>query len=629
MDLALLASTLVSRISGTRTPADGQIEQRVASAAALATAVWLVLLFRLFYLQVVQGEQYRISASRNSVRTHHVQATRGIIFDRNGEILVDSRPSFDVLVVPHETGDLSLTLERIGRLTGLEAADIRQRVGKPVGRARFQTLEAARDLGRNGQARVEARRWALPGVVTQVAPVRHYRGRSSAAHVLGRLGEISSSQLKSRRYQAYQAGDVIGTEGIERLLDAELRGRDGGTNLLVDAHGRELELLGEIEPLPGKNVVLTLDQRLQSVAEAALDETGKAGAVVALDPRNGEVLVLASRPAFDPDRFAVGIDREEWSVLRADPRTPLHNRALQGQYPPGSTYKVVTALAGLEEGVIDEDYRVHCAGSFRLGRRRYRCWKRGGHGEVDLHRALVESCDVFFYATGVEVGVDRLAHYARILGLGAPTGIELGPEAAGLVPTREWKERRFGERWQGGETVSVAIGQGFNLWTPIQLASVYSAIGSGGLRYRPFIVKQITDPRGQVLRETQPEVVGSLSVSAHALAQVRSGLHGVVHEPHGTGWVMRRLPGGVEAAGKTGTAQVVALAKDPPKDEEDIPEAQRDHAWVVTYVPAQDPRLLVAVLVEHGGHGASAAAPIAKRVAVEFLENEGELYARY
>ncbi|MCZ6714015.1 MAG: penicillin-binding protein 2, partial [Deltaproteobacteria bacterium] len=629
MDLALIAGAFMSRISGTRLPVEGQIERRLVTLTVLVMGVWLVLLFRLFYLQVVLGERFRISASQNSVRTHHIKATRGIIFDRNGEILVDSRPSFDVLVIPHETGDLARALQRIGRLIGLRAEELHERVGKPAGRARFQTLEVARDIGRNAQARVEARLYALPGVITQVAPVRDYRGGSSAAHVLGRLGEISLAQLKSRRYQDYRRGDVIGTEGVERLLDADVRGRDGGKNLLVDAHGRELELLGKIEPQPGKHVVLTLDRRLQLEAEAALDETDNAGAVVALDPRNGEVLVLTSRPSFDPNLFAVGIGWDDWSALRTDPRTPLHNRALQGQYPPGSTYKVVTALAGLEEGVIDDDFRVHCAGSFRLGRRRYRCWKRAGHGDVDLHRALVESCDVFFYTVGVEVGVDRIAHHASALGLGVPTGIELGPEAAGLVPTRAWKKRRFGERWIEGETVSLAIGQGFNLWTPIQLASLYGAIGNGGARYRPFVVKRVTDPDGRILRETQPQFMGSLPVSAHSLEQVRQGLHGAVHDPHATGWVMRRLPGGVESAGKTGTAQVVKLAKYPLGKDADIPEALRDHAWFVTYVPAQVPRIVIAVLVEHGGHGASAAAPIAQRVAATFLANERELHARH
>jgi penicillin-binding protein 2 len=618
----------MSHLSGTHAPTDARTDRLLASATLLVMSVWLILLARLFYLQVFEGDRYRISSEKNSVRTHRVKATRGMILDRNGEILVDSRPSFDVLVVPHETADLGKALQRIATLTGLEEAELALRYGSPRGRARFQTVNVAQDLGRGVLARVESRLWALPGVLTQVTPVRAYRYGESAAHVLGRLGEISPTELESRKYQGYRRGDVIGKSGVEHLLDRAVRGRDGGRNLLVDVHGRELELLGQVEPQPGQNVRLTLDYRLQHVAEAALDVSEKSGAVVALDPRNGEVLVLASRPSFNPNRFAVGVDHAEWSALRNDPGKPLHNRATRGQYPPGSTYKVVTMLAGIEEGIITPDFEVTCNGSFRLGRRRYRCWKRGGHGTVAPHRALVESCDVFFYRVGLEVGVDKLAHYARALGLGAPTGIELTPEEGGLVPTSAWKQRRFGEPWIRGETVSIAIGQGFNLVTPIQLASVYAAIGAGGKRYRPFLVKRIEDPYGKILHEAVSEELPPLAISSKALDPVRKALRGVVHDPHGTGYAMRRLPGGVEAAGKTGTAQVVELPANPSIDEEDIPEAHRDHAWFATFAPADNPRIVVAVLVEHGGHGSSAAAPIAAQVVTEFLKNEGERHAR-
>ena len=461
--------------------------------------------------------------------------------------------------------------------------------------------------------------------------------------MLGWLGETDKEQLRLREYQGYRRGDVIGRDGIERLLDRELRGRDGGRNVLVDAHGRELRGIDAVAPHPGQNVVLTLDHRLQQVAEQALAETEKRGSIVALDPRSGEVLVLANRPSFDSNLFAVGIDHASWKALSEDPGAPLHNRALQGQYPPGSTYKVVTALAGLEAGVITDDFRVDCAGSYRLGRRRYRCWRRGGHGEVDLHRALVESCDVFFYTVGEqlgnvgpELGVDRLAYYARTLGLGSPTGIELLGESPGLVPTSEWKRRRFGEAWLKGETLSTAIGQGFNLWTPMQLASVYAAIANGGTRYRPYIVSRVEDVDGSLIHESEPEIAGEVAISMRSLARVRAALRGVVHDEPGTGAVMRGLPYGVEAAGTTGTAQVVALARGPSVDEEDTPEAHRDHAWFVAWAPAERARITVAVLVEHGGHGASTAAPIARRVIVAFLENEradageaeAELHAR-
>lgn len=608
----------MTSLSGSRTQAEGLPERRLAAGILCIVAVWLVLLTRLAYLQLLQGEEFRLSAERNSVRTHRLAAPRGIILDRHQKILVDSRPSFDVLVVPNETDDLGRTLERVAELAGLELDQVRERIGRPRGRARFQALRAGRDLDRDAVVRVEARLWALGGVLTQVSPLRDYLHGDLAAHVLGSLGEIDREQLLRRRFVGYRPGDVVGRRGVEALLDRELRGAPGGVNVLVDAHGRELERLDEVEPEPGNNVVLTLHHPLQAAAERALDETGLAGAVVALDPRDGAVLALVSRPAFDPNLFAIGIDRDDWRALVEDPLRPLQNRALQGQYPPGSTYKVVTAIAALEDGVITPSTRFQCSGSYRLGRRRYRCWRWGGHGDLDLHRALVESCDVFFYQAARAVRVDRLAYYARELGLGRRTGLELGAEAEGLVPTRAWKERRFGEPWIEGETLSVGIGQGFNLWTPIQLAHVYATIGNGGRRWRPWLVRELQSPEGEVLEVRGPESAGEVPISTRTLEAVRRALVGVVQQERGTGYGMRNLPGGVLAAGKTGTAQVVGRLP-PPAEGEEVPLELRDHAWFVTYAPADAPEIVVAVLVEHGGHGGSAAAPVARRVVEAFL----------
>lgn len=596
------------------------LERRIFGATFGVLLVWLLLLVRLIDLQLVQGDEHRVSAERNSVRNHRLVGPRGMILDRRGEILVDSRPAFDVLVIPHELNGVPETLDQIAELTRRDPALVRARVGQPQGRARFQAVRAVRDLDRDAVARVEGQLWALRGVITEVAPARSYVSQDSAAHLLGSLREVAAEQLESRKLVGYRAGDIVGRSGIEAWLDADLRGQPGGRSVLVDAHGRELELLGAVEPRPGNNVRLTLDGRLQRVAEAALDETGHSGAVVALDPQTGEVLVLASRPAPNPNEFALGIPRESWQRLMGDPRKPLQNRALQGQYPPGSTYKVVTALAALEDGKVGPDLRVHCSGSMRFGRRRYRCWKEEGHGDVDLHRALVESCDVFFYTMGVEVGVDRLAHYARALGLGRKTGIAFLPESAGLVPTAAWKQRRFGEPWIGGETLSIAIGQGFNLWTPMQLATTFAAIANGGSLLRPFVVQHVEDPQGNVLRSWGTEVLGQVPVSRSSLSTLRAALRGVVHDEHGTGWRMRRLAGGLDAAAKTGTAQVVALSVHAGQDADETPEALQDHAWFVTYVPAERPRILVAVLVEHGGSGSATAAPIARRVVDAFLE---------
>ncbi len=617
----------MNRLTATGSPADAVVERRLTAVAVLVVAVWMLLLTRLFYLQVVQGDVYRISAEKNSVRTQRVDAPRGVITDRNGEVLVGSRPSFDVLVVPHETEDVPTTLSRIAGLTGRDLETIQASYGQPRGRGRFQPQRVAHDLDRDQLARVEGRLWALGGVLTQVTPVRGYRYGDSAAHLLGWLGEIGAEQLAKKEFQNYRRGDIIGVGGIERLLDTDLRGRPGGRNLLVDAHGRELQLLSSVDPEPGRNVVLTIDHRLQQVAEEGLTRQHKSGAVVALDPRTGEILALVSHPAFDPNEFAIGVDPARWRELTTDQFRPLMNRAVQGQYPPGSTYKVVTAIGGMEEKLINTHSEVTCGGWFRLGRRTYRCWKQGGHGVVDLQVALVQSCDVFFYKLGLELGVNRLAYYARSLGLGARTGIELTGEMAGLVPTKEWKERRDGTPWVEGDTVSLSIGQGMNLWTPLQLANAYASIVNGGTRYRPHVLKRIEEPDGRIVQSVEPEILGELPISPATLAAVRAGLVGVVHDPHGTGAVMKSLPGGVVAGGKTGTAQVVALPQGARADVEDTTHFERDHAWFVTYAPADSPRIVIAVLVEHGGHGGSAAAPIAREVMTRFLENEADLYA--
>lgn len=605
-----------------RPPVDARLERRLAGAVLLAMAAFALLLARLFWLQVLQSDAFRLSAERNSVRTRRVEAPRGILYDRNGTILVDSRPAYDVLIVPHQVDDLGASVERVARLTGLDPVSTLEKLGTPRGAERFQALRVAHDVSRDALARVESRLFALDGVTTHVTPVRAYPFGPLAAHLLGTLGEISADQLERREFAGYRRGDVIGTRGVEALLDRTLRGEPGGVNVLVDAHGRELEQLEEVEPVPGRNVVLTLDRRVQSAAEEALAATGHNGAVVAIDPRDGAILALASLPSFDPNRFALGIERAEWTALVDDPGKPLSNRALQGQYPPGSTFKTVTAIAGLEEKVITPEWHTYCAGSYRLGRRRYRCWKPEGHGEVSLHRALVESCDVYFYQVAQKVGIERLAYYARALGLGKPTGLELPHEAGGLVPTPAWKLRRFAEPWVDGETLSVGIGQGFNLLTPIQLARLYAAVGNGGTLWQPRLVQEIRSFEGEPVEVREPKATGELPVSAATLALVQRALRGVVHDPHGTGYVMRDLPGGVEAAGKTGTAQVVAMGEDVP-DEKELPVEQRDHAWFVTYAPAQDPRIAVAVIVEHGGHGGSAAAPVARKVVEAFLATEG------
>jgi penicillin-binding protein 2 len=487
-------------------------------------------------------------------------------------------------------------------------------------------VRLAGDLSYDQFARVESHLYALPGVFTDRRPRRHYVEGSLGAHVLGYVGEIQRAQLETRAYADYRPGEVIGQAGVESLLQTELRGRAGGRNLVVDAAGRVAEVLDEIEPVQGGSVTLTIDRDLQRAAEAAflpdvLGERSRLGAVVALDVRTGDVLVLMSKPSFDPNDFAGGFDAKAWQRLTEDEWRPIQNRAISGQYPPGSTYKAIVAAAALEEGIADPDKKLYCPGSFRLGRRTYRCWKREGHGWVDLHRALVESCDVFFYQTGLELGIDRLAFFARGFSLGRRTGLRIPHEQSGLVPTSAWKERRFAEPWMRGETVSASIGQGFDLVTPLQLAVAYAAIANGGKLVRPRLVLRTEDLDGTVHDGPAPEVRGTVPVAPEHLLRIRVALEGVVNEPRGTGG--RARVRGVRVAGKTGTAQVVGLEHTEGLEDDEITFRQRDHAWFVAYAPADAPEIVVVAILEHGGHGGSAAAPVVQRVlAAYFGEDE-------
>jgi penicillin-binding protein 2 len=596
---------------------DSTIADRIPVLAAMIALAFTVFLVRLFQLQFIQTDDLRRRSEKNYVRTVRLEAPRGDILDRKGRVLATTRPAFAVQVIPNDLRRPELTLAALASLIDRDADSLRASLGTPRGRARFQPVQLAADLSYDQRARLESHLYALSGVVTDVRPRRYYVEGQLAAHLLGSLGEIQRGQLETRRYADYRQGEVIGQTGVEAMMQEDLRGRAGGRNLVVNVAGRVEGMLDEIEPVSGGSVTLALDLDMQRAAEDAFlpDAVGKPsrmGAVVALDVHTGDVLALASKPSYDPNQFAGGIDAGTWRALTEDEWRPLQNRVIAGNYPPGSTYKAIVAAAALEAGLVDPNKKVFCPGSFRLGRRSYRCWKEGGHGYVDLHRALVESCDVYFYHLGLDLGIDRLAFFARGFGLGRATKIPLPNEQTGLIPTSAWKEKRFGEPWMLGETVSASIGQGFDLVTPVQLAVAYAAIANGGSVVRPRLVLSVTDPDGHVTEAPPPEVLGTAPVAPEHLARVRAALEGVVNEPGGTGG-RARLPG-VRVAGKTGTAQVVGLEHTDGKEDEDVAMRHRDHAWFVGFAPAEAPEVVVAALVEHGGHGGSAAAPVVQRV---------------
>ena len=591
------------------TPDSEWFSQRLYGTMLAVAVAFTILIVRLVHLQLIEGQEYRRLSEINSIRLQSIDAPRGLILDRNGILLVDNRPAFDLKIVLKDARPVDKTIAKLARYTGLDRQELLARIAAAQGRSAIKPILLKSDIGRDAMAAVEVHGWDLPGIVVQVSPKRHYLRKKFAAHVLGYMGEINSAELKKERYRDLRPGDYIGKFGLEKTYETILRGKRGGRQVEVNASGQVVRVLKTVPAQPGNNLLLTIDHGLQSLAESLME--GKAGAVVALDPRNGQVLAMASSPAFDQNAFIRGMSRRQWSELVNNPDHPLENKAIQAEYPPASTFKIVTAIAGLEEGIIDETSTVHCPGYYRFGNRTYRCWRHAGHGEMDVVQALTQSCDVFFYHLGQQLGVDRIAEYARRLGLGKVSGIELDHESRGLVPTEAWKLRRFGQAWQKGETLSVAIGQGFDLVTPLQMAVLIAAVGNGGRLYRPLLVNEVRSAEGTLVRRNRAEVVGTIDISAKTLELVHEGLWAVVNHPRGTAYASRLK--WVQFAGKTGTAQVVGRADEGPGKGE-LSDQYKPHAWFVAYAPVNDPVIAVAVLVEHGEHGSSAAAPIAKQL---------------
>ncbi|MCK4390562.1 MAG: penicillin-binding protein 2 [Desulfobacterales bacterium] len=590
--------------------------QRLSGTVICVFAVFLVLLARLYYLQIIKGSEYRRLSENNCIRLQSIPPPRGLIYDCHGELIVDNRPSFNVSVVLEDAKNPRRVVTTLAKLLNIGPETLLAKIEEAKGWPSFKPLILARDLGRDAIAVVEAHKLDLPGIMVTVEPMRHYVEGKRASHLIGYLSEISREELKSGSFRDSGIGDFIGKFGVERAFEPYLHGKRGKRQIEVNVLGQCTRILKTEEAIPGNNIYLTLDMGLQRTAEALL--VGKAGTALAMDPSNGYILAMASSPAFDSNAFVEGMTFEAWNKLASNEFRPMENKAIQGQYPPGSTYKIVTTIAGLEEEVIDENTKYYCPGYHRYGNRIYRCWKRSGHGFVNIIDALAQSCDVFFYQVGEKVGVDRLARYAKGCGLGVPTGINVDNEAVGLVPTSAWKLRSKGEPWQGGETLSVAIGQGANLVTPIQMVSLVAAVANGGTRYKPLLVERIVAADDSPIHIGMPEPLGRLPASDKTLRLLRTGLVDAVNKRTGTGWIVRLA--GSQVAGKTGTAQVVAMKhKEDQNGLESTPFRFRDHAWFVGFAPAEKPRIAVAVLVEHGGHGASGAGPIARQMIKTYL----------
>ncbi len=591
-------------------PEPSEYRQRLNLIIAIVMAAALVIVCRLWYLQVIKGDELKQKSENNSVRFRKIQPLRGLILDRRGLTLVDNRPSFDVLYMPSRGRDHQQVFETLKTLYASKSFELGADAALTKTLRPYLPVRLEKNVPLEKVALVETNAMTLPGVYVDVTPVRLYLDGEMLAPIIGYTGEISKDELLSGA-DDYSSGDILGKAGLEKVLDSYIRGRHGAELVEVNVHGKEIKNLGRIDPVSGANVVLTIDADIQKAAWKAFE--GKAGAAVVMDPRDGSILAMVSAPSFDPNLFNSGIPQEEWIQLHTNPLNPLSNRAISGQYPPGSTYKLIVAAAALEEGIIKPETKIHCNGTFELGNRIYRCWKKHGHGSVDLNRALVESCDVYFYTVGKMLGVDKIAFYAKQFGLGEHTGIVLNHERKGLIPTRDWKMARRGEPWQLGETISVSIGQGFNLTTPLQLAVAYGALANGGTLWRPRLVERIERPDGKTLKEFHPEKKGDVKLSKQTQAILKKALWGAVNAPGGTGLAARLAD--AEVCGKTGTSQVIGLPQnEKARREKKIAAFHKDHALFVCFAPANNPEIVVAVIAENAGSGGAVAAPIARLI---------------
>ena len=589
------------------------LNSRVTIILGLVLVAFGILAFGFWNHQIAQSPYYTQLAERNRIRDTPLAAPRGRIYDRENRIVADSRPTFNLILIRENSlRSVEETIDLLSAGIDLGSEELLKRIEPYLDEPEYEPILLAEDLSPDEMAFVEARRYELSEISLELSPRRRYERGEVAAHLIGYVGEITQGQLDGGEFGELESGDVVGQSGLERQYDRFLQGEDGIRRLIVNNFGREMGLLGEVRPIPGNDLVTTLDLDLQLAAEEALGE--RTGVAVALIPRTGEVLVLASRPAFDPTLFAQGIRQNEWNALLSDPRKPMQNRAIQNRYSPGSVFKIFMAAAGLEEEEIGFEEAVFCPGHAVFYGNRFDCWHTG-HGGMSVHDALVHSCNVFFYNVGYRLGIDRISRYASTMGLGRKTGIDLPGEDAGLVPSQEWKMRTSDTRWFPGETISVSIGQGPISVTPLQLTWAVGGLVVGGELVQPHLVDpEFVQPLGIRTPDLRRE---QYAVSEETVDIVRRALWGAVNQL-GTG--TRARVRGFEVGGKTGTAQVVA------KDFVGEGEGLEDHAWFVGFAPYDDPEIVVGVFVENGGGGGLAAAPVAQAVMQVYFDKKVGLF---
>ena len=593
-----------------------RIGTRLVTLQVAAVIVFATLAICFWVLQIAQGARYEEMAENNHQRTLALRAPRGVLFDRNGKVLVENRNSFTVSIMREHTKDLNRTVQLLAKVAGVDEKQIRTVIDRHRGEPSYRPIVVIEDASLAQVAAITARRldFELPDVRVEEVPTRKYPSDAMAAHLFGYVGEASDIQVENG---AAQQGAIIGQQGIERAYNNLLMGEDGAKRVVVNSMGREISTLDEIAPTEGRRVELTIDADLQKAAEDGFRRAGFNGAALMMDPRNGEVLTYVSLPSYDPNDFAAGIDRTTWASLNSDKLKPLQNRVLQGRYSPGSTFKLVVATAALEEGIVTPDFKVNCSGGATFYGRYYKCHLKGGHGVVDMRHAIEKSCNVYFYTLGNMLGVDKMHKWAERLGLAGKTGIDLPNEQESIVPSTEWKRKRTGERWYPGETISVAIGQGQVSVTPASLAEMITTIANGGTRVIPHVIRAVDEGSGWKPVPARA-VADRVAFRPETLAALHDGLWMVVN---GAGTGGRARIEGRNVAGKTGTAQVIsnegkARAKASGAD-------LRDHGWFIFFAPRDNPEISGVIFAEHGEHG-FLGAPIAKHVIeTYFAKKEG------
>jgi penicillin-binding protein 2 len=593
---------------------------RLSVLQYLVAAAFALLAVGFWIFQIAQHDKFKEMAENNQTRRLPLPAPRGVLLDRAGKVLVENQDTRNIAIVREQTKDVGDVLRVLSAATGVPESQLRDTLNRRRREPSYRPIVLIENATQEQYIAVWARRLELPGIIAEEVPARRYPASDMAAHLFGYVGEVTTTQLQRPEYTSVEPGSIVGQAGVELAYNKMLMGTDGSKTVVVNSRGREIKQLDVQMPTTGRPLQLTIDGDLQKATEDGFTAAGFNGAAVVVDPRNGEVLSFTSRPAYDPNEFAAGIKPAAWNALTSDSLKPLQNRALQSRYPPGSTFKPAVGLAGLEEGVIDPNFTVHCAGGATFYGRHFACWKKGGHGAVNLKTAIEQSCDVYFYTVGNMLGIDKINKWATLLGLGVKSNIDLPNELVGLVPSSQWKQETRHEKWYAGETISVAIGQGQVNVTPVSMAVYAATLANGGTRITPHIIKAVDDGTGlKALPEPKPQ--STIDVSPEKLQAIRMGMWGVVN---GGGTGGRARVEGHDVCGKTGTAQVISNTGRLAAQAKNKTADYRDNGWFIFFAPRDNPRIAGVVFLEHGLHGPNAASVAHHILATFFAKEDGK-----